>query len=91
MPRRFNSASTMMRGFATETQPPVSGRMVGEPGGRFGEIMMKRSNSFSSGVAITRNTKPPPEEKPIREKLAFGCSGRSTATKSARSSSSWPI
>ena len=61
-----------MRGSATETQPPVSGRIVGAPCGNAGEIIINRSNSFSSGPAITRRTKPPPEEKPIKEKLAFG-------------------
>jgi hypothetical protein len=65
--------------------------VVGAPCGKAGEIMMKRSKSFSSGVAIARRTKPPPEENPMSEKLALGLSGRSTATKSARSSSSWPI
>ena len=61
----------MMRGSAIETHPPVSCRMVGAPGGKAGEIMMKRSNSFSCGLAITRSTKPPPVEKPISEKLVL--------------------
>jgi hypothetical protein len=64
----------MMRGVASETQPPSSGCIVGidAPGGKAGEIMMKRSNSSARGLAITRRTKPPPEEKPISVKLALG-------------------
>jgi hypothetical protein len=72
MPTRFNIASTMMRGIASDTQSPVAGRRVGAPCGKTGEIMMNRSNNFSSGRAITRRTKPPPEEKPMSVKLALG-------------------
>jgi hypothetical protein len=57
--------------------------MVGDPGATAGETRTKRSKSFSLQDALVRRTKPPPEEKPMSEKLASG----STAMKSARLSS----